>query len=408
MAPYSGDMEFPTAVLAVNSSGLALSFSAVSLRLWSLFIRRVKMRLSDYMIIVSWLFTLALVISENYCVTYGGVGQKMSDVTPEQLLFSSKQFVPIGVFGSLAVASVKISIIDFLLSIFAAQRRFRIAAYILLGITAGYGLSFGIVSLAGCRPFAANWDKESYPDYYCINTSRFYIAQAAIGTTLDCLILLLPVPIVWNLALKTSKKIALTFLFTIGILICAISITRVAYNTQEAWMFAHFTEYAGVTAILGALEANLSIVCACLPTFPPLLAFLSEKIKSTLGSEHSRFKMLLNNSPFGYYRRTAPGTVKLSSSTDKRGNSSTNGDPESSRLPIQHKELVPLDIAAPTTRMSLSGDIGWVERKGGSHTEVDTATSWTMAEALEMARFGDTVEPYNSISVTKTWGVNQS
>ncbi|KAI1076815.1 hypothetical protein F5B20DRAFT_312259 [Whalleya microplaca] len=406
MAPYSATMEFPTAVLAVNSGGLVLSFSAVAMRLWSLFLRRVPMRLSDYMIITSWVFTLALVISENYCVTRGGVGQKVTNVTEEELLFSTKQFVPIGVFGSLAVAFVKISILDFLLSLFSTERRFRIAAYVLMSLTTGYGLSFAIVSLAGCRPFEANWDKTSYPDYYCINTSHFYISQAAIGTTLDCLILLLPVPIVWNLALKTSKKIALTVLFTIGILICAVSITRLAYNTQETWMLAHFTEYAGVTAILGALEANLSIVCACLPAFPTLLAFLAEKIRMTLGSSNDRFKMLLNNSPFGY-RRTAPGTVKLSSSTDRRGTSSTNGDLESLRLQEQQMNMYPLNIAT-ATRTSPSEGIGWVDPKSKSSTEGDSTISWSMAEALEMARLGDTVEPYNNISVTKTWGVDQS
>lgn len=47
-------MRFPTAVLAVNTVGLALSFLAVNLRLWSRYMRRVKLKLSDYTIIVSW------------------------------------------------------------------------------------------------------------------------------------------------------------------------------------------------------------------------------------------------------------------------------------------------------------------------------------------------------------------
>lgn len=36
------------------------------------------------------LFTLGLVISENYCVTKGGVGQDSLDVGLDQLLFSIK------------------------------------------------------------------------------------------------------------------------------------------------------------------------------------------------------------------------------------------------------------------------------------------------------------------------------
>lgn len=86
-----------------------------------------------------------------------------------------------------------------------------------MAITMAYGLSFTIVTLAGCQPFEANWDKLSHPDYQCINTSNFYVAQGAIGAFLDISILLLPIPAVWNLSLKTRKKIALTFVFTIGI-----------------------------------------------------------------------------------------------------------------------------------------------------------------------------------------------
>lgn len=123
----------------------------------------------------------------------------------------------LGVCGSLAVTFVKVSLLDFFLSIFSVRKSFRVAAYTLMALTIGYGVAFTIVSLAGCRPFEANWDKASYPNYQCIDTSKFYIAQTAIGAALDILILLMPIPIVWAMNAKTNRKIGLTFLFTIGI-----------------------------------------------------------------------------------------------------------------------------------------------------------------------------------------------
>ncbi|KAI0128226.1 hypothetical protein F4776DRAFT_672351 [Hypoxylon sp. NC0597] len=376
MAPYSTDMEFPTAVLVC---GLALSFFAVVLRFWARYIRRSKVRLSDYMIIASWLFAFGLVVSENYCITLGGIGQKMSTVTAEQLLFSTKQFMVVDVCGSLAVALVKISILDFLLSVFSTHDRFRIAAYALMGITTCYGTSFLIVSLAGCRPFQANWDKVSYPDYQCINTSHFYVAQAAIGVTLDCLILFLPVPVVWTLSLKTSKKIGLTFLFTIGILICVISMTRLVYNTREEWMLAHFTEYGGTACLLGALEANLSIICACLPLINSLVTS-REGVKSA----------------------AARGSVKLNSTTDRQ-EASAEDDLESARLHRQVDKLYPLNSMA--TRTSLSEDPSWMHQTSISFAQVDSNNSKTGDEAMEMGKLGEKVEPYSAINVTKSWKV---
>lgn len=190
----------------------------------------------------SQVFGLGLVISENYCVIHGGIGQKTAEVSAEELVFAIKvrppitclshieqsakfdtdtsrqQFIVIGVTGTLAVTFVKVSLLDFFVSIFSVQTSFQVVAYLLMGITVSYGISFTIVTLAGCQPFEANWDKPSYPDYKCINTSKFYVAQAAINAFLDISILLLPIPAVWTLKLKRSKKIALTFVFAIGIL----------------------------------------------------------------------------------------------------------------------------------------------------------------------------------------------
>jgi hypothetical protein len=130
------------------------------------------------------------------------------------LVDTEQQFLVIGVTGTLAVTFVKISLLDLLTEIFAACK----VANILMGISASYGISFTIVTLAGCRPFAANWDKISHPNYTCINTASFHVAHGAIGVILNIAILLLPVPIVWNLHMKTSKKVGAIFLFSIGIL----------------------------------------------------------------------------------------------------------------------------------------------------------------------------------------------
>ncbi|KAI1386116.1 uncharacterized protein F4822DRAFT_306263 [Hypoxylon trugodes] len=405
MAPYSTDMQLATAVLAVNSCGLALSSISVALRFWARSIRKLQLRLSDYMIIASWLFSVGLVISENYCVTRGGVGQKMVNVAPEELLFSTKQFLVVDVCGSLAVAFVKISILDFLLSVFATQDGFRISAYILMALSAGYGLSFTIVSLAGCQPFEANWDKISYPNYTCINTSHFFIAQAGIGVTLDCLILFLPMPVVWNLSLKTSKKVALTSIFTMGIFICVISITRLAYNTNQTWMTAHFTEYGAIACILGALEANLSIVCACLPTLPPLLSAFKGRVKSSFGSNNGGIKGVFSNFSTKD-RRPTRNSIKLDSTNFRPRNMSIEDDVESVRLQNQVDKLYPLN-AMLASRASVEREIGWMSQTGRSYARVASTISGSSGDAaLEMARLGEKVEPYSAINVTKSWRVN--
>ncbi|KAF2681996.1 hypothetical protein K458DRAFT_371306 [Lentithecium fluviatile CBS 122367] len=402
MAPYKTSMIFPTTILVVNSTGLLLSFVAVVLRFWARKIRRTKLRLSDHTIIASWIFTLGLVISENYCVTRGGVGQATQEVTLDQLLFSTKQFLVIGVTGTLAVTLVKISFLDLFISIFASADRFRVVANALMGITASYGVSFTIVTLAGCQPFDANWDKLSHPDYKCINTSKFYVVQGAIGAVLDILILLLPLPIIWKLQLKTSKKVGLTIVFTVGILICAISMTRLVYNTRQGWMLTHFTEYAGTATLLGALEANLSIVCACLPLLQPLFVNFSERMKSKFSSDHSTFRLL---NPFSSsHRRPTHDSVKLTSSTDKPGVAVIEDDLEVARSQRQYDNLYPISVPS-ASQPSFEEQISPGERFYSGQTGHGRSAFTGSGGVFEMERMDGGSVHQKKINVTKTWEV---
>jgi hypothetical protein len=53
-------------------------------------------------------------------------------------------------------------------------------------------------------------------------------------------------------------------------------------------MLTHFTEYAGIAVILGALEVNLTIICTCLPTLPTLVSTTAERIRSSLQSFYTK------------------------------------------------------------------------------------------------------------------------
>ncbi|KAI1150271.1 hypothetical protein F4825DRAFT_427485 [Nemania diffusa] len=418
MAPYKTSLQFPTAILVVNIIGLTLSFISVVLRLWARHVRNVKWRLSDYTIIASWLFTFGLITSENYTITNGGVGQTTALVGYDQLLLTTKQFIVIGVTSSLAVALVKISILDFLLSIFSAHDRFRFPAYTLMAITAGYGISFAVGTLAGCIPFAANWDKVSYPDYKCINTSKFYSAQTIIGAILDFSVLLLPIPFVWNLLLPIRKKIALTFLFSIGTLICVISLVRLVYNLNQSYMMTHFTEYAGIAVLLGSLEANLTIICACLPTFPAFSNSFSVWFKSTFSSSGGGLRRLISSFT-SKPSKMAGGSGKMSSSFVKlsdpeanaeRGSSrdAASRDAESAKIQQQQDRLYPLS-AAMASRPSIEADYyGGPYQKGKSQTHITSSDRRHDPVALEMSNLGVATEQQSTINVTRSWEVNQA
>ncbi|OCL13442.1 hypothetical protein AOQ84DRAFT_436331 [Glonium stellatum] len=404
MAPFSPKMHFPTAILVVNSVGLALAFLAVVLRLWARRMRRVTMRLSDFSIIVAWLFAFALVLSENYTVTKGGVGQHQSTVTLDELSFSLKQFVVIGEVGTLAITFVKISALDLFISIFQSNQRFHQVAYILMGIVCCYGISYTIVSLAACRPFAAQWDK-TIPGYKCIDTSAYYMSQCVIGAVLDCLVVALPMPMVWGLRLKLSKKIALTAIFGLGIFICAISIGRAVLNSKSHYMATDFPSYAGVAVLLGALEANLSIVNACLPLFQPILTNLAQKLRSSFSRSFlSRSSAL---TPSGSHEsEKARGGFGTSAKRHRLAD-----DDEDDKLRRLHDHLYPVSATGGSGQrgsFDVPGAVELAPRVGEqtAFVEVSDGTSSRNFDLEDLERLK--LEPYSAIAVTKAWNVTRS
>lgn len=171
-------------------------------------------------------------------------------------------------------------------------------------------------------------------------------------------------------------------------------------------MLTHFTEYAGIAALLGALEANLSIVCACLPLFQPIITSLSEKIRSTFNSDRSLIRGVLN--PFSSKsrsRKNTRGSMKLDSSTDRKGSSLHDEDMDTSRLRRQHDKLYPISMATGT-QASVDEEAGWVDHMRGDQAHGDTVISARGQPPVEMQSYEQGAAQTGNINVTRTWAVD--
>lgn len=84
-------------------------------------------------------------------------------------------------------------------------------------MTLAYWLSTFITAFVLCTPFAYNWNKLIVGGH-CGNTHAYYLSTAIVNFLLDAAIVALPLPILWGLQMKTSRKIALTAIFSLGVM----------------------------------------------------------------------------------------------------------------------------------------------------------------------------------------------
>lgn len=66
-----------------------------------------------------------------------------------------------------------------------------------------------------CVPVKRNWD-VTITEGYCINKVAMYIAAGAFNSTIDIVMFILPIPMVWNLRLRPVQKAGMIFLFGVG------------------------------------------------------------------------------------------------------------------------------------------------------------------------------------------------
>ncbi|KAH7094508.1 hypothetical protein FB567DRAFT_484751 [Paraphoma chrysanthemicola] len=143
---------------------------------------------------------------------------------------------------------------------------FQVGVWSTMFIIVGAYTAIFFSLLFACRPIAASWDPLLLPTAQCINQGGIYIATAVIGITTDVLLIAIPVPTIWGLQMPMKQKVGLTIMFAVGsIRTIVTSIVRLVVlipaltSMDQPWVI-------GVGTLWIFIEANLLVICACLPT----------------------------------------------------------------------------------------------------------------------------------------------
>lgn len=120
------------------------------------------------------------------------------------------------VLTPLALGFTKFSVVCFYRRIFRGKI-FSILTIALLVAIAAWGIAFFFAGLFICVPVEAFWTQPPGSPG-CFNPIPLFYTGAISDTVMDIIILVIPLPLIWQLHLSTRKKIALSGIFLLGIL----------------------------------------------------------------------------------------------------------------------------------------------------------------------------------------------
>ncbi|EOA90941.1 uncharacterized protein SETTUDRAFT_102236 [Exserohilum turcica Et28A] len=142
---------------------------------------------------------------------------------------------------------------------------FQMAVWTTVFICAGAYTAIFFSLVFACKPIAASWNPLLLATATCSNRGAIYITTAVVGIVTDVILMIIPIPTIWGLQMPTKQKIGLTIMFAIGSITMVTSIIRLVVlmpaltNPDQTWVI-------GVGSLWIIVEANLFVICCCLPT----------------------------------------------------------------------------------------------------------------------------------------------
>lgn len=221
--------------------------------------------------------------------------------------------------------ALKTSILVFYLRLSKnTQQVLRMASWVVLAIVNVAGVVLTLLNIFQCRPIAASFSYPSTGGAKCIPLLTEFICSAPINIVTDLAILALPIPVLTGMRLPRRQKYILVITFSLGIFVTIVDVVRI-YYLQQAITSAPTTSSSDPTAIFGdspefawnasfalmwsAVEVNIGMICACIPTLKPLIIkLLPAAIIDPDGTQNSNMSTYATNSDKDTVLATRNGT----------------------------------------------------------------------------------------------------
>ncbi|KAK4657104.1 hypothetical protein QC762_209980 [Podospora pseudocomata] len=273
------------AVLAVTAATLTLASVFVAARMVSRIGIVRRFGADDYIIVLAWLITVFLSLSIIFG-TMRGLGRHGDHVEAWKMPGLKMCEYVFSILYNPALMATKSSVLIFYLRLAKnTQKILRMASWGVLGVVNLAGVILTFMNIFQCHPIAAAWDINT-PMIRCIPLLTEFICSAPINVTTDLAILALPIPVLTSMRLPPRQKIILILTFSLGIFVTIVDVVRIYYlqkaiditsmnpsSNREALygQSPSFSWNASLSLMWSAVEVNVGITCACIPTLKPLI-----------------------------------------------------------------------------------------------------------------------------------------
>ncbi|KKY15822.1 putative integral membrane protein [Diplodia seriata] len=286
----------PPTLTIISVVFTALSLAIVVSRFYDRFIIRHNAGLDDALIAVALIPHIALCVATCLAEQLYGFDRHAWDITPQMGPLSRKITLAISLLYIGSTTLTKLSILLFYRRLGKIRQWFKWTIWANMAFLIGYAICFIITIPLECSPVNAYWNKVNpmwamKHDYSCINEGAGNVANGAISAVQDFIACILPMAIFWDLRISKRAKLALGFVFSLGLITCicgilrTIELHRIFFKTYDTtwnarWPFA-----------LTVVESSLGLICASIPALKGSLSRLFSSFIKPIRSANRNSKL---------------------------------------------------------------------------------------------------------------------
>ncbi|KAJ5701374.1 hypothetical protein N7488_008922 [Penicillium malachiteum] len=273
---------------------LVLTTLMTLIRVVSRIITKQRWWWDDSVAVLSWSFGVIMFSLTIFAIKRFGFGLHEETIALQSVSYAiegAKYFYVGMIFFNASVTLPKISALLFYARVFNTKNRsLRIQLWTLGALAGGWIFATTLVSIFQCDPVHHTWD-TTIPGK-CINTYHFYAATAAISSTIDIWILIIPVPLIWRLNSSLRRRIYLLVAFFLAYSVIVVSIGRLIVTFQIIPTYAEdMTWRMPIYMYWALMESSLSVISISVPNAIALVKHLKGHARSTTAgsSKSSKF-----------------------------------------------------------------------------------------------------------------------
>ncbi|KAJ6436976.1 L-fucose permease [Purpureocillium lavendulum] len=320
-------------VFAVTTATLVLASILVGARITCRYFVVRNVTWDDKVMVLAWVVAFFLSFTIDLGVA-NGLGKHDRDISRDAwTTLRSCEYV-FSILYNPALAATKTSILILYLRLAKrTQVVLRYASWATLVIVNVAGAVLTLMNVFQCSPLRAAWAVDVDEGAVCIPLLTEFICSAPVNILTDLAILALPIPILTRLHLPRRQKTILVSTFALGIFVTVVDVVRIYYLQKaigdvansgslarpgpEFGVQSGFAWNASLSIMWSAVEVNIGMACACVPTIKPLvIKLLPHMLDDPVATQTSCVRTRLSESSTPS-SRSQPSATGILPSTDE-------------------------------------------------------------------------------------------